>query len=409
MTRRHAPIGACVLFVLAASCGSPSLRPEYSAAEGRGESDSNEATTETEAAPEGQLPEGVTPTRYSLWLEVVPSRERFRGRVEIDVHLDAPHDLIWMHGRDLNVTEVEVFAAGAAEPVGGTFEQVDDHGTAALRLASEIPEGDATISITYDAPFDRQLKGLYRVDTDSESYAFTQFEATSARLCFPGFDEPRFKTPFELTLSVQPEHEAVANTAEQNSRVVGGMKEVQFAPTEPIPTYLVAMAVGPLEIVEHAPIEANDIRDRPIPLRGVAVRGRGERLGYALEHTGALLAYLESYFGTPYPYDKLDIIAVPDFASGAMENVGAITFRETLLLIDEGERPRAPAPRVRLRDGSRARAHVVRESGHDAVVGRHLAQRSVRDLDGKQGRASRVPRTPRRHRHGRRGSRRDAR
>src|SRR5690606_33250509 len=114
-------------------------------------------------------------------------------------------------------------------------------------------------------------------------------------------------------LSVRPEHEAIANTAPAGIREAGGMKEVRFAPTEPLPTYLVAMAVGPLDVVEHEPLPPNDVRERPLPFRGVAVRGQGARLAYALEHTGPLLASLERYFGSPYPYDKLDIIAVPDF------------------------------------------------------------------------------------------------
>lgn len=328
-----------LLALIALGCGGATEHNEYSAADGRGATGGEGGDTPAEVAmPLGRLPEGVTPTRYSLWLEVVPSRERFRGRAEIDVRLDEATSLIWMHGRELNVTEVEVLA-GDAEPIGGRFEQVHETGVAALRLDGEVPAGEATIILGYDAPFDRQLKGLYRVDTGGESYAFTQFEATSARLAFPCFDEPRFKTPFEMTLSVQPDHEAVANTTPSGMREVGGMREVRFALTEPLPTYLVAMAVGPLDIVEHDPIPANDVRDRPLPFRGVAARGQGPRLQYALEHTAALLEDLETYFGTAYPYDKLDIIAVPDFASGAMENAGAITFRETLLLLDPERAP----------------------------------------------------------------------
>ncbi len=329
---------ACALLALAGCGGSSDVRPEYSAAEGRGVAEGGEAVEAALDVPLGPLPEGVTPLRYSLWLEVVPSRDRFRGRVEIDVRVDRATDLIWMHGQDLSVTEVEVLPEGA-EGISGRFEQMHETGVAALRLDAAIEPGEATLVLGYDAPYDRQLKGLYRVDTGGESYAFTQFEATSARLAFPCFDEPRFKTPFELTLSVSRDHEAVANTAPTGLREVGGMREVRFAPTEPLPTYLVAMAVGPLDIVEHAPIPANDVRDRPLPFRGVAARGQGPRLAYALEHTAALLADLEAYFGVAYPYDKLDIIAVPDFASGAMENAGAITFRETLLLLDPEHAP----------------------------------------------------------------------
>ncbi len=336
---------------LLASCGgADTVHPEYGAAEGRASGQDEAAPpVAEEPIPLGRLPEGVTPTHYTLWMEVVPSRERFRGRVDIRVQLDAPRRVIWMHGQDVNVTEAEVLPDGQ-EAVLGRFEQVDDSGVAALRLDEEVGPGEVEISLTYDAPFDRQLKGLYRVDTGGESYAFTQFEATSARLAFPCFDEPRFKTPFDITLAVQPDHEAVSNTTPDSTRTVEGMKEVRFSETLPLPTYLVAMAVGPLDIVEHAPIPPNGVRSRPLPFRGVAARGRGARLAYALEHTAPLVAYLEEYFGTEYPYDKLDIIAVPDFASGAMENAGAITFRETLLLLDPAQAPE---------DQRRGFAHVM--------------------------------------------------
>ncbi|MFK7986304.1 MAG: M1 family metallopeptidase [Sandaracinaceae bacterium] len=327
------------MFALAACGGSGTPDPEYSAAGGRGEpSETSTQTTEADPVPHGRLPEGVTPLAYTVWIEAVPSRDRFRGRVDIRTRLDAATDRIWLHGRELNVTQAEVLPDGG-EAVRAVWEQHDEEGVASLTLAEPVEAGEVILSISYDAPFDRQLKGLYRVDTGGESYAFTQFEATSARLAFPCFDEPRFKTPFEMTLSVLPDHEAIANTLVVSETRIGEMKEVRFAPTLPLPTYLIAMAIGPLDVVEHAPLPANDVRSRPLPFRGVAVRGQGERLAYALEHTGALLADLEAYFGVEYPYDKLDIIAVPDFASGAMENAGAITFRETLLLLDPDNAP----------------------------------------------------------------------
>ena len=340
-----------LVIALATACGSGTPDPEYTAAEGRA-SVSGGGTADPandEAIPHGRLPTGVTPLRYSLYLEVVPTRERFSGRVEIETRLDAARSTIFLHGLGMNVTEAEVLPDGA-EPVAAHYTQLDDEGVASLRLDAPVGPGDVTISLTYDAPFDRQLKGLYRVDTGGESYAFTQFEATSARIAFPCFDEPRFKTPFDITLSVLPADEAISNTTVASTRTVGGMKEVRFTVTEPLPTYLIAMAVGPLDVVEHEAIPANAVRDRPLPFRGVAVRGQGARLAYALEHTAPLLTALEDYFGIAYPYDKLDIIAVPDFASGAMENAGAITFREQLLLLDPATAPE---------DQRRGFAHVM--------------------------------------------------
>ena len=134
-------------------------------------------------------------------------------------------------------------------------------------------------------------------------------------------------------------HVAISNSPELSSEAVSGMKSVHFAPTKPLPTYLVAFAVGEFDVVEWADLPATEIRTRPLPLRGIAAKGNGEQLAYALEGTNAIVTALENYFGTPYPWAKLDILAVPDFASGAMENAGAITYRETLLLFDDTATP----------------------------------------------------------------------
>lgn len=289
--------------------------------------------------PHGQLPENVTPTRYEVALTVDPSQERFDGQVNITLQVAAPTIQIWLHGNQLEVAEATITPEGGAA-IAVTYRQEDEEGLAELRLETPCPAGAATLAIRYAAPFNRSLRGLYRVDEESGEdelhYAFTQFEATSARLAFPSFDEPRFKTPFEFTLTVRAADRALFNTPEvDRQELPGEMVRVRFAPTRPLPTYLVAMAVGPLDVVEHAPIAANDVRSRPLPFRGVATRGKAAQLSYAMEHTGALVHALEAYFGIPYPYEKLDIVAVPDFAAGAMENAGLITFRDPLLLLSD--------------------------------------------------------------------------
>lgn len=289
-----------------------------------------------EDPPLGRLPRDIRPEHYTLALQIVPSSERFSGSARIRVTMDRPRDVIWMHGRRLSVTDATV-TVGDDEPVTGTWEMVDEEeGVAALRLPRPVGPGQAQIAITYTAPFDRTLKGLYRVDEAGQSYAFTQFEATSARQAFPGFDEPSFKVPFDITLIGRRDHVVAGNTpVAEETEIDGGLKRVRFATTRPMPTYLVAWAVGPLDVVEGEAIAPNAHRSRPLPFRALAVRGKGARLAYALEHTPALLADLEAYFGSEYPYAKLDIVAVPDFGAGAMENVGLVTFREQLLLLDD--------------------------------------------------------------------------
>lgn len=329
----RANVTRVLALLLAAGCGG-STAPTVETTPDPEPDDGTTAAAPVEDPPLGRLPEDVVPTHYALALSIVPERDRFAGIADIDIRLTQPRNVIWLHGRDLHVTAVTITPEGD-EPIEGTWEVVDEEGVVALRLPEAVGPGQARIHVEYDAPFNRQLTGLYRVDTGGESYAFTQFEATSARRAFPSFDEPRFKTPFDITLTGKQDHVLAGNTRPADEQgLPDGMKRVRLATTEPLPTYLVAWAVGPFDVVEAAPIPANDLREREIPFRGLAVKGKGEQLRYALEHTPAQLAWLEEYFGMAYPYDKLDIVAVPDFAAGAMENVGLITFREWLLLVD---------------------------------------------------------------------------
>jgi alanyl aminopeptidase len=280
-----------------------------------------------------QLPADVVPSRYALTMAIAPAQERFTGVAEIDLRVAARTDTIWIHGQNLDVSEI--VATESDRPViRGRWEQVDgENGVARIRLDRAVGPGPVRLHLAWSAPFDPALEGLYRVAVSGEHYAFTQFEPLAARKAFPSFDEPRFKTPFDVTLVVPADVRAFANTREvETTELSGGLRRVRFATTEPLPTYLVAWAVGPFDVVE-ATIPPNDVRRTPLALRGLAVRGRGRDLAFALEHTPRLVAALEEYMGSPYPFDKLDLVAVPDFAAGAMENPGLVTFREPLLLL----------------------------------------------------------------------------
>ncbi|MEM7676426.1 MAG: M1 family metallopeptidase, partial [Myxococcota bacterium] len=284
--------------------------------------------------PEGQLGDSVVPQAYRLALTILPSAETFSGRTEIDVRFAEAATQFYMHGLDLNVSSVEIDVKGRV--INAAYAQVHPTGVALITAEQGVPAGAATLRFVYTAPFNRKLQGIYRVDEGGASYAFSQFEAISARLAFPSFDEPRFKTRFDLQVTARGDHEVITTTPEV-SRVPAGENLVQrnFATTQPLPTYLLAFAVGPLDIVEWTPIPATALRSRPIPLRGAAAKGKGARLKFALKDTAQLVTTLESYFGVAYPYQKLDLIAAPDYAFGAMENVGAIVYREERLLLDE--------------------------------------------------------------------------
>jgi len=286
--------------------------------------------------PSARLPEHVQPTAYELELAIAPATPDFTGHARIEVELSRSVESILLHAKDLTLTSVVVALPGAAGTVAATARVLADNGLVSLDLAQPIGPGTASIDLGYSGHFDQHLRGLYKVETGGQAYAFTQFEAIDARRAFPCFDEPRFKTPFEIALRVPAGLTAVSNTpVAARTESSNGQTEYKFARTEKLPTYLVAFAVGPLDVVAAPTLAPSATRPTPVPLRGVAAQGRGPELAFALGEKPRLVESLERYFGVAYPYPKLDLIAVPDFAAGAMENAGMITFRDTLLLLND--------------------------------------------------------------------------
>jgi alanyl aminopeptidase len=317
-------------------------QPSPTVAEGREDvsmaaSSSSPVETAGETVPLGRLPGHVQPTHYRLELTILPSQSRFSGSVRIDLALSKAVDHFYLHGRFLEDVDASLEHEGARWPV--QFEQVDPSGVVRVGLPRAVA-GAAVLQINYSAPFNESLEALYKVRAGDEDYAFTQFQAISAREAFPGFDEPAFKVPFDISLVVQEQHVAISSTpAVAETSLGNGLKRVDFATSKPLPTYLVAFAVGPFDVVEAEDLPPTQYREQPVPLRGIAAAGRGGELQLALDSTRGILEALESYFATPYPYAKLDLIAVPDFGAGAMENVGAITYRDSILLVAPDARP----------------------------------------------------------------------
>ncbi|HWM87880.1 MAG TPA: M1 family aminopeptidase, partial [Kofleriaceae bacterium] len=284
------------------------------------------------AAPIFRLPTDVRPTRQRVELEVVPERESFTGRVEIALELDKPRDDIWISAREIDFSEGVLVAGGKTLPL--TFEKHDSRGAARLVLPQRVAAGTATLTLSFRAAFNPHLVGLYRVKARDNWYAYTQFEAIDARRAFPCFDEPSFKIPWEMVLTVPKKAVAVSNGPAIDETPAGELKRVRFRPTRPMSSYLVALAVGEFDVVSARPLPPNEVRSRPLQVRGIAPKGRGPELAYALKAGGELLVMLERWFGTEFPYPKLDHVAAPDFQYGAMENVGLITYREPALLVD---------------------------------------------------------------------------
>jgi aminopeptidase N len=291
-----------------------------------------------EAMPRGRLTDDVVPQRYALTLTIDPRQKSFTGQVEIQVQLTKPTRRIWLHGQGLHVTDASLRAGGKTRAL--KYTEVDTvRGVARLDLQQTAPAGSATLRLSYTADFRTEAEGLYRAVVGDESYAFTQMEPIDARRAFPGFDDPQFKTPFEVTVIAPSADKVVANAPLAASTPLGnGTIRHRFQPTLPLPTYLIALAVGPLDIVEGKPITAQTVSRPPVPLRVVATRGQGPRLAYALEHTPEIVLALEDYFRIPFPYPKLDMIASPTHL-GAMENAGAIIFNDTFLVMDDDSPP----------------------------------------------------------------------
>ena len=214
--------------------------------------------------------------------------------------------------------------------------------------AKSIPAGPARLHIEYPGHISTNSSaGIFQLDEGGNSYLYTQFEPTDARRAFPCFDEPSFKSPWQISLRVPASMMAFSNTAEVSSTPQpDGMKLVRFAETRPLPSYLVAFATGPFEVVD-----AGHSARRKAPLRIIVPRGHAGEAEYAKEAIPQILTLLENYFGIPYPYEKLDSLVMP-ISNFAMENAGLITYGEVAAARQAGSGHREPAARVRLRGGA---------------------------------------------------------
>jgi len=327
-------LGACLLACAGAPPAPPPSTPPPAAAPSvAAPAVAPGAAEHAEPPPIFRLPADVRPTRERVELEVVPDRPTFRGTVQIELALAQPRSDLWISARGLSLGAGTLTAGDETVPV--RFEPDDVRGAARVVLPHPLPAGPAMLQIAFEGSFNPRLAGLYRVKSRDRWYAFTQFEAVDARRAFPCFDEPAMKIPWELTLVVPGQAVAVANAPELDRAAAGELTRVRFRPTRPLPSYLVAFAVGDFDVVTPPPLPPNAIRKTPLQIRGLATHGRGGELGYAMKSTADLLVMLEEWFGLPFPYEKLDQLAVPDFEAGAMENAGLITYREPALLVDE--------------------------------------------------------------------------
>jgi len=304
--------------------------------------DSGQMMSETGDIPQAQLPDTVMPQSYDIQFKIDPQAESMSGTVSIDVNVTEATQKIWIHAKDMSVSNAKiVYSANHAYPLEFNAVPLSDapSGVAYLTSDTELPAGAAVIVMEYETPYNQSLNSAYQVRRGDDAYIVTQFEPLGAREAFPSFDEPRFKVPFNISIMAPKDQVVYANTPEVGAKDVDidgvTWTNHSFARTRPLPTYLVAFGVGPWDVVDYGLLPKNSVRKKDLRLRGIAARGEGKNMDYALENTQGILTALEEYFGTPFPYEKLDLIAAPDYAFGAMENPGAIVYRESLLLLGD--------------------------------------------------------------------------
>jgi alanyl aminopeptidase len=277
--------------------------------------------------PTLRLPRNFVPTGYQLTLAIDPTLPTFTGEVAIAGTVTERSALIWLHGRDLAVSTAQ--ATQGDRTVALTAEAIGDD-LLAMHAAEPLAAGAWTLTLSYTGKLEeRETRGGFRQQVGNDWYVFTQLESIFARHVVPSIDEPDVKVPWQLTLDIPAKLVAVSNTPETSTTALdAGHKRVAFAQTRPLPSYLLAFAVGPFEIVDAGKTRSGT------PMRIITLAGRTAEAAWAVKTTPAIVATLEDWFGMPYPYEKLDQISIPKtLGFGAMENAGLITYVETLILV----------------------------------------------------------------------------
>ena len=279
-----------------------------------------------------RLPTTVLPSRYAVTLRPDIPAASFAGQVSITATASESTTSIVMNAIELDIHSAVVRQGDTEQTASIALDEATERLT--LTVDEAVAAGDLTVDITFDGVLNDKLRGFYRssfTDDDGTEHtiATTQFESTNARRCFPCWDEPAHKAVFEVALEVPDNLLAVSAMSETGRTDLGdGLVQITYAPTPLMSTYLLAFCVGELEATDPVDVDG-------VPVRIVHRPGRGDEVTFALDATVFCLRWLTDYFGVPYFGDKIDMLAIPDFAFGAMENTGAVTFREVLLLVDE--------------------------------------------------------------------------
>ncbi|KAM3257090.1 hypothetical protein ACQJBY_049440 [Aegilops geniculata] len=276
-----------------------------------------------------RLPSFAAPRRYELFLRPDLVACTFSGSVAISVAVTAPTRFLVLNALDLSVNRTSI-RFQALEPTEVVFFK--DDGVLVLGFAKELPLGEGVLKMDFNGILNEQMRGFYRSKYQykgkERNMAVTQFESVDARRCFPCWDEPAFKAKFKLTLEVPSELVALSNMPVGNATFAGPIKTVRYLESPPMSTYLVAIVVGLFEYVEGMTTKGT----RVCVYTQIGKSNQGK---FALDVGVKSLNLYKDYFDTPFPLPKLDMVAIPDFAAGAMENYGLVTYREVALLFDD--------------------------------------------------------------------------
>ncbi len=274
-----------------------------------------------------RLPQTVHPEHYSLILTPDLKNATFTGKEKIDVVISEPVDAITLNAAEIKFQSVKTTLDGKTLNAAVSEDAAKEQAT--FDFHQKLPAGHLTLDIEYSGILNNELRGFYLSKTAKRNYAVTQFEPTDARRAFPSFDEPAFKAKYDVALIVDKGDTAISNTNIVSDTPGPGEDKhtIRFATTPKMSTYLVAFLVGDFQCTSG--------ESDGVPIRGCATPDKVELTKYAVKAAEFVLHYYDHYFGIKYPMPKLDMIALPDFEAGAMENFGAITYRETDLLLDE--------------------------------------------------------------------------
>jgi aminopeptidase N/puromycin-sensitive aminopeptidase len=301
-----------------------------------------------------RLPTRVIPSHYKLWIDPGIEKQKFSGEETIDVQLaQASHEIV-LNSLNLEIGSAQMIAGGKTQQAKVSYDQPDE--MVRLTVAEAIPPGPAALHLKFSGKLTAGLRGLYLSKTARRSYAVTQFEGTYARMMFPGFDEPAFKATFDLTVVADKQ-----DTAISNGRIIHDVPAADpdrhtltFSTSPKMSTYLVALAVGDWQCLER---KVDDI-----PIRVCAVPESKDKAQFALDVATHSVQFYNQWYGIKYPFGKLDMLAIPDYEWGGMENTASIFYRDTSLLLDE------------------ATASVFSRRSHATVIAHEIAHQWFGDL-----------------------------